>query len=66
MTHADVQERLDRHNVSVDKALVAEGACGTLHLPSGRRCTLPVHHQDSCHFQHQPTPTNEGQHHGPA
>lgn len=66
MTHADVRERLDSHNVSVDNALVAEGACGTLHLPSGRRCTRPLHHQDSCRFQHQPTATNEGERDGSA
>ena len=43
-------ERLDLHNVSVDKTAAAAQLCGMLHLQSGRVCVLPVHHQGNCNF----------------
>lgn len=38
------------HNVSVDEGRRREGACAQLHLPTGRMCTLPHGHTDSCTF----------------
>jgi hypothetical protein len=50
MTITAVAERLDSHNPSVDADLARSGHCGTLHLPSGRRCPLPAHHFGCCAF----------------
>jgi hypothetical protein len=52
MTVTAVAERLDSHNTSVDVCLAQSGQCGMLHLPSGRRCPLPVHHSGCCTFVH--------------
>ncbi|RYV51303.1 hypothetical protein [Pengzhenrongella frigida] len=38
------------HNVSVDEGRRHAGVCAQLHLPTGRMCTLPHGHPDSCEF----------------
>lgn len=40
----------EMHNVSVDEAAAMRGECAQVHLPSGRRCTLPHGHRGSCVF----------------
>lgn len=52
MTVTAVAERLDSHNASVDVYLALSGRCGMMHLPSGRRCPLPIHHSECCTFVH--------------
>ena len=47
-THPD--ERLALHNTSVDEKVADAGACGQLHVPTGRTCTLPRRHRGSCSF----------------
>jgi hypothetical protein len=39
------------HNASIDEQLARAGRCGTTHLPTGRRCTLPARHPFGCAFQ---------------
>jgi hypothetical protein len=43
-------ERPEIHNVDVDEATAALGACGQVHLPTGRTCTLKRRHSGSCDF----------------
>jgi hypothetical protein len=38
------------HNASVDEAAAETGACGQLHLPTGRTCTLVHGHDGACDF----------------
>ena len=38
------------HNASVDEAAAMQGECAQVHLPTGRRCTLPHGHPGSCDF----------------
>ena len=38
------------HNASVDEAAAMQGECAQVHLPTGRRCTLPHGHRGSCDF----------------
>lgn len=38
------------HNASVDEAAAMQGECAQVHLPTGRRCTLPHGHPGSCEF----------------
>jgi hypothetical protein len=42
--------RKDSHNAAVDPVLVARGRCGSVHLPTGRRCTRPSRHEGGCVF----------------
>jgi len=44
------QDRPSVHNPSVDEAFVLRGACGQVHLPTGRTCVLPLRHTGSCAF----------------
>jgi hypothetical protein len=44
------EERLDLHNPAVDEDVARHGACGEVHLPTGRTCTLEVGHDGSCDF----------------
>ena len=47
-THPDDRPAL--HNTSVDEKVADQGACGQLHVPTGRTCTLPRRHRGSCSF----------------
>lgn len=49
--------RLERHNPSVDEHLADQGACGQIHLPTGRVCLLTHHHDGSCAFDAAPAET---------
>jgi anti-anti-sigma factor len=40
----------DMHNTGVDEQTARMGACGQLHLPTGRTCTREHGHPGSCHF----------------
>jgi hypothetical protein len=42
---ADVQRRLDLHNISIDFTAASAGRCGFTHLATGRVCQLPHRHQ---------------------
>jgi hypothetical protein len=42
------------HNASVDDKAAETGACGQLHLPSGRTCTLVRGHKGACDFVPRP------------
>jgi hypothetical protein len=42
--------RPEIHNTSVDDQLAETGACGQVHLPTGRTCTLQHRHHGSCDF----------------
>ena len=55
-------DRLEVHNASVDESIAATGRCATVHLPTGRICTLDQSHEGSCDFTpaghaHDATPT---------
>ncbi len=41
----------ERHNASADEHVIAAGACGQKHLPTGRACLLPVRHSGTCEFR---------------
>jgi hypothetical protein len=41
---------LDVHNPGVDEEAARMGACGQLHLPTGRTCTREHGHPGSCDF----------------
>lgn len=41
---------LDMHNTDVDETAARMGACGQLHLPTGRICTRQHGHPGSCQF----------------
>jgi hypothetical protein len=43
-------DRPEMHNPSVDEYVASRGACGQVHLPTGRTCLLHHHHQGSCAF----------------
>jgi hypothetical protein len=47
---ADPDDRQDLHNVSVDDEVADVGACGQVHLATGRTCTLDQGHAGSCSF----------------
>lgn len=38
------------HVTHVREDVAVAGACGNVHLPTGRTCTLPVRHPGSCDF----------------
>lgn len=38
------------HNTSVDQPQRQDGVCAQLHLATGRMCTLPHAHADTCEF----------------
>jgi hypothetical protein len=42
--------RQESHNTCIDDSAAATGACGQLHTPTGRICTLKHHHEGSCQF----------------
>lgn len=42
--------RPDLHNVDVDDDVAGTGACGQLHLPSGRSCRRQHLHTGPCDF----------------
>jgi hypothetical protein len=42
--------RPEVHNSDVDETVAEMGACGQVHLQSGRTCTLEHRHQGSCDF----------------
>ncbi len=48
------RRRLERHNSSVDENLADQGACGQIHLPTGKVCQLHHHHAGSCQFDPAP------------
>ena len=52
MSHAKPREH---SNPSVDQVIVELGACGLVHLPTGRTCVLPARHRGGCEF----VPRNE-------
>lgn len=37
-------------NSSIDEAIVELGACGQLHLPTGRTCVRETRHRNGCEF----------------
>ena len=37
-------------NSSIDDAIVELGACGQLHLPTGRTCVREARHRNGCEF----------------
>ena len=41
---------LDVHNTDVDEETARMGACGQVHLPTGRTCTREHGHPGSCEF----------------
>jgi len=41
---------LERHNASADEHVIAAGACGQKHLPTGRACIKAVQHPGACEF----------------
>ena len=43
-------DRPDLHNPSIDEEVASMGACGRVHLPTGRTCTLAHGHGSSCDF----------------
>lgn len=53
--HEHSRRPRERHNPSIDEQLADQGACGQIHLPTGRVCLLEHHHDGSCHFR---TPTS--------
>lgn len=45
------KSRLDLDNVSIDEERARLGACGFIHLASGRVCELPRGHAGGCDFR---------------
>lgn len=43
-------DRPDVHNSGVDEKVAETGACGQVHLQSGRTCSLERRHQGTCDF----------------
>lgn len=43
-------DRPESHNACIDEHVAETGACGQVHLPTGRTCTLEHRHQGSCDF----------------
>ena len=48
--NASPVDRPDLHCPSIDTDLALQGACGQVHLPTGRTCVLAHHHSGSCSF----------------
>jgi hypothetical protein len=46
----DMTKRIDTHHPSVAEELAQAGACGQIHLATGRICVLPTQHNGSCRF----------------
>jgi len=42
--------RPEIHNSDVDEQVAETGACGQVHLPTGRTCVLEHRHQGACEF----------------
>jgi hypothetical protein len=47
-------DRPEAHNSSIDEKVAETGACGQVHLQSGRTCTLEHRHQGACDFVPRP------------
>jgi hypothetical protein len=47
---ASPHDRQELHNPSVDEQVAEVGACGQVHLQTGRTCTLDRGHEGSCNF----------------
>jgi predicted anti-sigma-YlaC factor YlaD len=47
---APSEERQDLHNSAVDEHVALNGACGEVHLQTGRTCILESGHAGSCDF----------------
>ncbi len=43
-------DRPELHNPSIDEDVALVGACGRVHLPTGKTCTLEQRHPGSCDF----------------
>lgn len=43
-------DRLEWHNPCVDEDVARAGACGLIHLPTGRTCMAKQRHHGSCDF----------------
>jgi len=43
-------DRQDLHNASVNDEAAHAGACGQVHMATGRMCTLEQGHEGSCDF----------------
>lgn len=52
-SNAHITDRQELHNVSIDEDAADAGACGQVHLPTGRTCSLPSHHSGSCNIDDQ-------------
>jgi hypothetical protein len=48
--HVSPDDRPELHNPSIDENVALQGACGRVHLPTGRTCTLTHSHLGSCDF----------------
>lgn len=48
---AQIQRRLDLHNISTDFAAASSGRCGFTQLDTGRVCLLPHRHAGPCQVQ---------------
>jgi|GEM_PF-734653 hypothetical protein len=48
--HRGATKPLERNNAAVDERLADAGACGQVHLPTGRTCVRPALHAGGCEF----------------
>jgi hypothetical protein len=55
LCEAPARERLEIHNIEIDRAVAARHLCGNLHLPTGRVCLLPERHRGGCEFASRPS-----------
>jgi hypothetical protein len=47
-------DRPDAHNTSIDEPVAKAGACGQVHLPTGRTCVLEHGHEGACEYVPRP------------
>jgi hypothetical protein len=52
---AEVGQRLDLHNATVEESAAAAGRCAMTHLRTGRVCGEPQHHTGGCSFVTPPS-----------
>jgi hypothetical protein len=45
-----LDDRPEVHNPGVDEQVAETGACGQVHLPTGRTCIREHRHEGSCEF----------------
>jgi hypothetical protein len=45
-----LDNRPEVHNPGIDEQVAETGACGQVHLPTGRTCTREHRHEGSCDF----------------